>query len=62
MRRAYLRPDLAAVAWMGTDRTRFYRENIELEEAITARDEVVEEAARDKTRYHNNLAVVAMRR
>jgi hypothetical protein len=60
MRRAYVR-DLATVVWMGRDHTRIDRENRELEEAITARDEAVEAAARDRVRYRADLATIVVK-
>jgi hypothetical protein len=59
MRRAYVRPDLATAAWMGWDHARIDWENRELEEANAARVKAVEAAARDRDRYHNDLAAVA---
>jgi hypothetical protein len=59
MRRAYVRSDLAAVAWRGREHTRIDRENRELEEAITTRDETMSAGATDKARCHADLATVA---
>jgi hypothetical protein len=46
---------------MGWDHTRIDRENRELAEAITARDEAVEAAARDRARYRADLATIAVK-
>jgi hypothetical protein len=54
-----VRSDLAAVAWRGREHTRIDRENRELEEAITTRDETMSAGATDKARCHADLATVA---
>jgi peptidoglycan hydrolase CwlO-like protein len=54
-----MRSNLAEVAWMVRDHTRIDRENRELEEDIVAREEAIAAAARDKARYHADLAAVA---
>jgi hypothetical protein len=59
MRRAFVCSDLVVVALAGPDHARIFRENRELQDAITARDEAVATAARDRARYREDLARIA---
>jgi hypothetical protein len=49
-----------AIAWAGPDHTRIDWENRKLHDAITAREEAVTAAAKDRARYREDLAHVAI--
>jgi hypothetical protein len=59
MRQTFVRSDLVAIAWAGPDHTRIDWENRKLHDAITAREEAVAAAAKDRARYREDLAHVA---
>ena len=55
MRRAFVYSNLTAVAWHGQDHRRIDRE---IEDVIAGRDSAVAAAARDRERYHAELASI----